>query len=526
MRSLRWLVGVCLMVLLSFCGGIGAKAELKETDPEKFKYCDAWWEGDGAISITKYIGEDESVVIPSKIDGKTVTEIGSEAFAGCKVIKSCVIPEGVVKVRYRAFKWCVNLESVVLPEGVGVLEGEAFMGCRGLEAIALPSTIQAIGESGFAHTGLRGISLPDSIVSLEYGTFYKCEQLENVVLPKRLSAIGDSVFMGCDSLLQIRVPGSVKVMGMDCLANCDRLQEVYIGEGVEEIGRAAFWNSVLLKKVTIPDSVKQIGENAFEEFFRGNLPDVVLYANPGSYASAYAASNNIKYSCICHTAIVKDAAVAPTCGDPGKTEGSHCSDCGMVVAAQKAVSPTGRHSWDSGRVTSAASYIIQGIRTFTCIVCKAEKTESIPYISNVTNVPNILNQTYITFRLVRSPSGVKEAEVVRIKRSKSFVNIPNSIVVKGIVYKVTSIGKNVCKGNRKLTKITLGVNVAKIGAKAFYGCRGLRIIVVKSKRLGSVGKGALKGINPRAEIKVPAEKKKDYRKLFKNKGQSRGVKVM
>ena len=491
------------MVLLSFCGGIGARAELKETDPEKFKYCDAWWEGDGAISITKYIGEDESVVIPSKIDGKTVTEIGSEAFADCEVIKSCVIPEGVVKVRYRAFKWCVNLESVVLPEGVGVLEGEAFMGCRGLEDIALPSTIQAIGESGFAHTGLRGISLPDSIVSLEYGTFYKCEQLENIVLPKRLSAIGDSVFMGCDSLLQIRVPGSVKVMGMDCLANCDRLQEVYIGEGVEGIGRAAFWNSVLLKKVTIPDSVKQIGENAFEEFFGGNLPDVVLYANPGSYASAYAASNNIKYSCIRHTAIVKDAAVAPTCGDPGKTEGSHCSDCGMVVAAQKAVSPTGQHSWDSGKNLSSSTIV------YTCLLCKMTRSE--------------LNFIY---KIIGSKGGGRKVAIVGVKKRKSSIVIPPTVKINGKSYKVTLIEKEAFKNDKKLKRVTIGTNVTDINAKAFSGSRNLKEIVVKSNRISGVGKGVFKGISPYAKIKVPSSKLMKYRYLFQRKGQKPSVKIV
>ena len=45
---------------------------------------------------------------------------------------------------------------------------------------------------------------------------------------------------------------------------------------------------------------------------------------------------------------VKDAAVAATCETAGKTEGSHCSVCGIIIKAQTIVAALG-HSWDGGR---------------------------------------------------------------------------------------------------------------------------------------------------------------------------------
>ena len=39
---------------------------------------------DDTVKITKYKGTDESIVIPSEIDGKKVTVIGSSAFYGFK----------------------------------------------------------------------------------------------------------------------------------------------------------------------------------------------------------------------------------------------------------------------------------------------------------------------------------------------------------------------------------------------------------------------------------------------------------
>ena len=73
---------------------------------------------------------------------------------------------------------------------------------------------------------------------------------------------------------------------------------------------------------------------------------------------------------------VKDAAVAATCETAGKTEGSHCSVCNTVLKEQTTVPALG-HSWDSGKVTKAATCTEAGTKTYTCSRCKKTKTESI-----------------------------------------------------------------------------------------------------------------------------------------------------
>lgn len=64
-----------------------------------------------------------------------------------------------------------------------------------------------------------------------------------------------------------------------------------------------------------------------------------------------------------------------------------------------------------------------------------------------------------------------------------------------------------------------------IGKAAFKDCKNLKNITVKSTKLKTVKANALKGINKKATIKVPAKKLKNYQKLFRKKGQSSSVKI-
>ena len=73
---------------------------------------------------------------------------------------------------------------------------------------------------------------------------------------------------------------------------------------------------------------------------------------------------------------VTDAAVEATCTTPGKTEGKHCSTCNEVFVAQEEI-PAKGHSWDEGKITTAPTCENAGVKTYTCTVCSATRTEAI-----------------------------------------------------------------------------------------------------------------------------------------------------
>ncbi len=127
---------------------------------------------------------------------------------------------------------------------------------------------------------------------------------------------------------------------------------------------------------------------------------------------------------------------------------------------------------------------------------------------------------------VTSVKGTRTVQFINGKKNVKNIVIPSTIKVSSKKYKVTSIAPNAFKGNKKLKKVVIGVNVKKIGKNAFKGCRNLKNITIKTKKLTAkrIGTNAFKGINKKAVIKVPAKKLKLYKKIIKAKGAGKKVK--
>lgn len=84
------------------------------------------------IRITRYIGFDTILEIPSEIVGLPVTSIGSCAFESCKTLESVTIPDTVQSIKDYAFFNCKNLNEVNF-KGDASIEYHVFKGCNKLE---------------------------------------------------------------------------------------------------------------------------------------------------------------------------------------------------------------------------------------------------------------------------------------------------------------------------------------------------------------------------------------------------------
>jgi hypothetical protein len=134
------------------------------------------------------------------------------------------------------------------------------------------------------------------------------------------------------------------------------------------------------------------------------------------------------------------------------------------------------------------------------------------------------NYKYKVTKVADSNAGT--VTVTGIIKKASSITIPATVKIEGKSYQVTAIAANAFKGNTKATKITIGTNVSVIGKNAFYNCKNVKTVTIKSKTLTSdnVKAGAFQKLGAsnykKVTVKVPSAKLKSYKKFLTKKGLS------
>ena len=125
----------------------------------------------------------------------------------------------------------------------------------------------------------------------------------------------------------------------------------------------------------------------------------------------------------------------------------------------------------------------------------------------------------------------KEVSYKKQSTKKKKIVIPDQVTINGYTYKVTSIADNAFKNNKNITTVIIGKNIKRIGKKAFYGCKSLRNITIKTKLLkkNTVGSTAFTKAGSKnykkLKVKVPKKKLKLYKKILRKKGLSKKAKM-
>ena len=245
---------------------------------------------------------------------------------------------------------------------------------------------------------------------------------------------------------------------------------------------------------------------------------------------------------------IDTAAVCETVG----SKSHHCTRCDSKIDVTE-IPASGKHTWNNGVITKPATIAKEGVKTYTCTVCGVTRTETIaklpmptvtpvptatptPAITSaptVTPTPSVSVGTKITdkktgniYKVTSSRSSSQTVAFIGNK-VKTSVTIPTTIKIKGATYKVTEISTNAFKNNRKLKKVVIGQNIVRIGKNAFYGCKKLTSITIKSSRLTlkNIGKNAFKNTSPKATVKVPKKQKALYNQILKKRGLNKKAKV-
>ncbi|MDO4193739.1 MAG: leucine-rich repeat protein [Erysipelotrichaceae bacterium] len=236
-----------------------------------------------SVTVKKYIGENDFIIIPDTIVGIPVTkiddgafrdlditgvelpdqleEIGNEAFALCADLKSVSIPGTVRQIGDFAFYCNQKLDNVKLAEGIQHIGSYAFFGCRSLETLDLPSSLESFGESAFSESFIESVSLPDQITEIPDSAFKNCSNLQHITIPQSVVRIGKSAFNSCGKLQDIELPDFISSIGDYAFAGSG-IDMIQISSSCKSIGLKAFLNCTELQWLVIPDIV--FSANIFE----------------------------------------------------------------------------------------------------------------------------------------------------------------------------------------------------------------------------------------------------------------------
>ncbi|MFC4598067.1 leucine-rich repeat protein [Cohnella hongkongensis] len=184
---------------------------------------------DGTIAIMRYKGADSDVVIPEKIDGYVVTEIGTGAFANLELtgvsipdtvtnismnafsnnlLTAVTLPKDLKSIGYYAFTEN-QLAQIILPDGLTSVYGHAFEDNR-LTSITIPNSVTLVDDYAFFNNLLEDVTFAeDGLQEIGFGAFSD-NQLSSIVLPKTLTYLDSEAFKN-NKLSQVIMPATLEL---------------------------------------------------------------------------------------------------------------------------------------------------------------------------------------------------------------------------------------------------------------------------------------------------------------------------
>ena len=146
------------------------------------------------ITITGAEDYVKVVDIPSTIDGKNVTTIGSFAFDGRNDILQITIPETVENIEIFAFRGCENITEIKLPNGLVSLGSGVFYNCKSLKEIEIPCNLIS-GSTFDGCTKLEKVTFTNNVTTIGAGAYFdNCVSLKEIYIPSSVTSVGFMAF--------------------------------------------------------------------------------------------------------------------------------------------------------------------------------------------------------------------------------------------------------------------------------------------------------------------------------------------
>ena len=374
---------------------------------------------DKNATITAYNGYSSSLVIPTKIDGYTVTKIGDRAFEYNTRLVMVVIPDSVTVIGIQAFYECKDLSSVTLSKGLVDLQQQAFGECTKLTSITIPKSLERCYDGGwggaFDNSGLNQVNFEEGITAIPGYLFADTIALETIVIPDTVTSIGDGAFRESSALKNAIISDSVTVIGIQAFYGCKNLSSVTLSKGLVDLQQQAFGECTKLTSITIPKSLERSSDGIYGGAFDHSGLATVKFEDGVKMIPNY---------------LFADATTLET----------------IVIP-------------DS--VTSIGVYSFAN--------CSALKNITIPY--SVTEIGAQAFYKCTSLKTIAIPDSIKTLDDGTFFGCNSLSNIKFPSLI-------TEIGSGMCDGCTSLVTVEMGDKVTSIGDNAFQNCTSLKNITL------------------------------------------------
>ena len=350
---------------------------------------------DGTYELSKYRGSDATVNIPSSVNGKKVTSMGSRVFFRALKPKNDTaitvnIPSSIKTIKGAAFDYAVALKTVNIGSGTTSIASNAFDSCTALTAINIDNNNPSFSSAGgvvynkaktqvvIAPKGLTSLSLPKTVTSLNEKAFIDLSKLSSVTLPDTLKSVGKQAFFGCTSLKKVTIPANVTSFGDKAFGyykDPDSIDILKV-EGFTIRGYKGSAAETYAKNNGFKFDV--IGSSQHEHVY---ADPVYIWASDGSSCTAKRVckldSSHIQTESAKITSKQKTAA---TCTEKGITLYTATFKNSFFKTQTRSVKdiPAKGHSWSDWTVTREPTATQDGVKERQCTACGKKESKSVP----------------------------------------------------------------------------------------------------------------------------------------------------
>lgn len=492
MKLYRYFIVFMCVFLFAILFSVSSFAEESTTaNTETVEAVFQWEVTDKSAKTAKITSVNTDVtgelIVPSDIDGYTVSEIANYAFRDCVSITSVVYNANIDVLPSGLFYGCTSLESVAFNTQIKNVNSYVFYKCSALKEFIAPSTLESIGIYAFnGCTSLENVYLNEGLISIGHNSFGGCTSLKSIIIPSTVTSVATRVFYQCLSLEKIEVAeGNTHYVADEAgvLYPSDyssMLQYPYassveaykIADGVTSIANGDFTGIVNLKSLTIPDSVTSVAMNTFKQSSIENLVIGSGLTSVGNYAFSESALKTVVIN-----------AVTDSWGD---RVFASCAGLETVVFnSESSVIPEAMFNNCSSLKTATGLESIKKVGSSAFWLCS--QLNSIDVGADVTDIYS--SAFYGCSSLNAFPFGDK------IQRIDMFAfslcsNVSGALILPDTL---TTLGSNAFSGCTGITSLTISSSLTSLPSSAFSGCTGIKDVVIPSN-IKSIGNSCFNNI--------------------------------